>query len=113
MDYVEDNARRWVKKEEVEVDMLSDWVKSIASLVNRGISILSATMSTRCKSICDFSDIAADLANVHEKSVLHLADKHFMVLCLFAGGGKSYIYMHFVVYGGNSEKPQDSFAFSR
>ena len=65
--------------------MLSDWVESIASLVNRGISILSATMSAQCKSIFDFSDIAADLANLHEKSVLPLADKHFMVLCLFAG----------------------------
>ena len=37
MDYVEDYARRWANKEEVGVDALSEWVKSIAPLVNRCI----------------------------------------------------------------------------
>ena len=50
MDSVEDYARCWANEEEVEVDTLPKGVESIASLVNRRLSILSATMSARCKS---------------------------------------------------------------
>ena len=60
MDSVEDYAGRWAKEEEVEVGPLSEWVKSIASLVNRRISILSATISTRCKSVFDIPDAASE-----------------------------------------------------
>ena len=38
LDSVEEYSRRWVKKEDVEVDTLSEWVKSIMSLVNRRVS---------------------------------------------------------------------------
>ena len=34
LDSVEEYARRWAKKEDVEVDTLSEWVKSVMSLVN-------------------------------------------------------------------------------
>ena len=51
MDSVEDYARRWAKEEEVGMDKLFEWVKSIASLVNKLISILSSTISTRCKPV--------------------------------------------------------------
>ena len=37
MNSVEDYAKRWAKEEDVEVDTSSEWVKSIASLVNRRI----------------------------------------------------------------------------
>ena len=35
LDSVEEYARRWAKKEDMEVDTLSEWVKSVMSLVNR------------------------------------------------------------------------------
>ena len=35
MDSVEDYTRRWAKEEQVEVDTLSNWVKSKASFVDR------------------------------------------------------------------------------
>ena len=54
MDSVEDYARCWADEEEVEVDTLPKGVESIASLVNRRLSILSATMSARCKSSMTF-----------------------------------------------------------
>ena len=45
LDSVEEYARRWAKKEDVEVDTLSEWVKSVMSLVNRRVSVLSRTIS--------------------------------------------------------------------
>ena len=74
MESVEDCARRWAKEEEVE-DTLCEWVKSIAYLVNRRISILSATISTRCKSVFDIPDVAAELADLNDKYVVVPADK--------------------------------------
>ena len=47
LDSVEEYARRWAKKEDVQVDTLSEWVKSVMSLVNRRVSVLSRTMSRR------------------------------------------------------------------
>ena len=38
LDSVEEYAQRWAKKEDVEVDTLSEWVKSVMSLVNRRVS---------------------------------------------------------------------------
>ena len=39
MDAVEEYARAWAKREKVELDTLSEWVKSIRSFVNRRIHI--------------------------------------------------------------------------
>ena len=63
----------WPKKEDVEVDTLSEWVKS--SLVNRRVSVLSRTMSHRHESVFDDPDVAAELAEIHEKFVVVPADK--------------------------------------
>ena len=38
LDSVEEYARRWAKKEDMEVDTLSECVKSVVSLVNRRVS---------------------------------------------------------------------------
>jgi len=35
MDSIEDYARKWGKQEEVELDILSDWVTSIRSLIRK------------------------------------------------------------------------------
>ena len=37
MDACEEYARRWAKKEDVEADTLSEWVKSIADVLKRRI----------------------------------------------------------------------------
>ena len=71
MDSVEEYARRWAKKE----DTLSEWVKSVMFLVNRRVSVLSRTMSLRHESVFDDQDVAAELAEIHEKFVVVPADK--------------------------------------
>ena len=75
MDSVEEYARRWAKNEDVEVDTQSEWVKSVMSLVNRRVSILSRTMSRRHESVFVDPDVAAELAEIHEKFVAVPADK--------------------------------------
>ena len=75
LDSVEKYARRWAKNEDVEVDTLSEWVKSVMSLVNRRDSVLSRTMSLRHELVFDDPDVAAELAEIHEKFVIVPADK--------------------------------------
>ena len=67
----------------VEVDMLSVWVKLIASSVNKRLSILSATMATRCKSVFDNPDFAAEFADLHISIYEVPADKSSIrtILC--------------------------------
>ena len=75
MDSVEEYARRWAKKEVVEVDTLSEWVKSVMSLVNRRVSVLNRNTSCRHESVFDDPDVAAELAKINEKFVVVPADK--------------------------------------
>ena len=51
MDSVEDYAKQWAKPEKVDLDTLSEWVKSVGSLIQIRIKKLSGSMSTRSKSI--------------------------------------------------------------
>ena len=74
MDSVEEYARRWTKNDDVEVDTLSEWVKLVMSLVNRRVSV-SRTMSRRHESVFDDQDVAAELAEIHEKFVVVPANK--------------------------------------
>ena len=46
MDACEEYARRWAKKEDVEVDTLSEWVKSIADVLKRRIRRLERSVNT-------------------------------------------------------------------
>ena len=80
LDSIEEYARRWAKKEDVEVDTLSEWVKSVMSLVNRRVSVLSRTMSRRHESMFDDPDVAAELAEIHEKFAVAPAD-NIMFVC--------------------------------
>ena len=54
---------------------MSEWVKSVMSLVNRRVSVLSRTISRRHQSVFDDQDVAAELAEIHEKFVVVPADK--------------------------------------
>ena len=49
---------------------LSEWVKSVMSLVNRRVSVLSRTMSRRHESVLDDPDVVVELAEIHEKFVV-------------------------------------------
>ena len=89
----------------MEVDTLSEWVKSVMSLVNRRVSVLSRTMSRRHESVFYDPDVAAELAEIHEKKKgkrkvqgvpqsqtatlprslsLFQPTRHLTTLCLFA-----------------------------
>ena len=51
MDACEEYARRWVKKEDVEADTLSEWIRSIADVLKRRIRRLKHSVNTRHESI--------------------------------------------------------------
>ena len=68
-DSVEDYGSSWPQQEKVTVDTLSEWVKSIAHLENRRISVLSATMSAQCKSVFHIPHVAAEPADLHDEYV--------------------------------------------
>jgi hypothetical protein len=46
MDSVEDYARQWTKREKEDLDILSEWVKSVRSLIQIRINKLSGSMSS-------------------------------------------------------------------
>ena len=60
LDSVEEYARPWAKKKDVEIDTLFEWVKSAVYLVNRRVSVLSRTMSLRHESVFDDPDVAVE-----------------------------------------------------
>ena len=54
MDVVEDYARRWIKREvdqDPELEALSDWVRTIRSLVQGRIRKLKKCVNSRPKSV--------------------------------------------------------------
>ena len=76
MDACEEYARRWAKKkEDVEVDTLSEWIKSIADVLKRRIRRLKHSVNTRHESIFSDPDVVRELSRLHENFVIVLADK--------------------------------------
>ena len=75
MDAIEDYARTWAKQEEVEVDTLSEWVKSIKTLIKRRLYMLSKTMSTKTQSVFADHEVNNTLNSLHDKYVVVPADK--------------------------------------
>ena len=75
MDACEEYARRWVKKEDVEVDTLSEWIKSIADVLKRRIRRLKHSVNTRHESIFSDPDVVRELSRLHENFVIVPADK--------------------------------------
>ena len=92
MDSVEEYARRWAKKEDMEVDTLSEWVKSVMSSVNRCVWVLRRTMSRRHESVFDDPDVAVELAEIYEKFVIVPADKTSNTLYILLNGRAWYEY---------------------
>ena len=75
MDACEEYARRWAKKEDVEVDTLSEWIKSIADVLKRRIRRLKHSVNTRHVSIFSDPDVVRELSRLHENFVIVPADK--------------------------------------
>ena len=75
MDSVEDYARRWAKREKVEADTLSDWIRAIRDLIKSRIKHLRESMSTNLTSILDQPCTKRQLSDLHDKYVIVPADK--------------------------------------
>ena len=78
MDAVEDYARRWIKRE-VEQDpdweSLSDWVRTIRSLVHGRIRKLKYCVNSRLKSVVKDQEAVKCLSSLHDIYVIVAADK--------------------------------------
>ena len=75
LDACKEYARRWVKKEYVEVDTLSALIKSIADVLKRRIRQLKHSVNTRHKSIFSDHDSFRELPRLYENFVVVPADK--------------------------------------
>ena len=75
MDACEAYARRWAKKEDVELDTLSEWIKSIGDVLKRRIRRLKHSINTRQESIFRDPDVATELSRLHKNFVIVPADK--------------------------------------
>ena len=72
------------KKEDVEVDTLSEWIKSIAVVLKRRIRRLKHSVNTRHESIFSDPDVVRELSRLHENFVIVPADKasnNFTFVC--------------------------------
>ena len=75
MDACEENARRRVKKEDVEVGTLSEWIKSIADALKRRIRRFNYSVNTRHESIFCDPEVVKELSRLQENFVRVPADK--------------------------------------
>ena len=70
-----DYSGKWAKKEGVDDSALSEWVKVIRHLVKRCVYFVRNSISTRSKAVFENKEIAAKLADIHDKYALVAADK--------------------------------------
>ena len=70
MDSVEDYARRWAKREKVEVDTLSGWLKAIRSLLRSRTKHLRGSMNTKSRNVLDDPETYRNLSELHDKYVI-------------------------------------------
>ena len=75
MDSVEDYARRWARQEEVELDSLSEWIKSIRHLLKRRMYMAGRSINNKPKSVFSDTDVTEHLADLHNRYVIVPADK--------------------------------------
>ena len=74
MDSVEDYARQWIKRAKEDLDTLSEWMKSVRSLIQIRIKNLSGSMSTRSTSIFKDPNVAKHLSLPQEKYIIFSTD---------------------------------------
>ena len=75
MDAVEEYARKWAKREQEQVETLSDWIRSIKSLILARMRRIKTSMSTNAKSIFDDPTVIKTLSYLHDNYVIVPADK--------------------------------------
>ena len=82
MDACEAYARQWAKKEDVELDTLSKWIKSIGEVVKRRIRRLKHSVNTRSESIFRDPDVVRELSRLHENLVpADKASNYYTFVC--------------------------------
>ena len=81
MDAYEEYARRWAKKEDVEVNTLSELIKSIADVLKRRIRRQKHSVNTRHESIFSDPDVIRELSRLHENFVIVPADNNYTFVC--------------------------------
>ena len=77
-------TRRRAKKEDVEVDTLSEWIKSIADVLKRRIRRPKHSVNTRHESIFSDHDVVRVLARLHENFVIvpvYKTSKNYTFVC--------------------------------
>jgi hypothetical protein len=76
MDSAEDHARQWAKREKEDLDTLSEWMKSVRSLILIRIKKnLNGSMSIRSTSIFIDQNVAKHMPLLHDKCIIVSADK--------------------------------------
>ena len=75
MDACEAYARRWTKKEDVELDTLSERIKSIGDVLKRRIRRLKHSINSRHESIFSDPGVITERSRLHENFVIVPADK--------------------------------------
>jgi hypothetical protein len=74
MDSVEDYDTQWAKREKEDLDTVSEWVRSVRSLIQIRIKQLSGSMSTRSTSIFKDPIVVKHLSLLHDKYVIVSVD---------------------------------------
>ena len=82
MDACEEYVRRLAKKEDAEVDTLSQCIKSITDDLKRKIRRLKYSVNIRHESIFSDPDVVRELSRLHENFVIVPADKSSNNICL-------------------------------
>ena len=65
MDAREAYARQWAKEAIVEIDTLSEWIKSIGEMVNRRIRRLNHSVNSRSESTFRDPDVVHELSRLY------------------------------------------------
>ena len=77
MDAVEDYTRRWINREvdqDPELESLSDWVRTIRSLVQGRIRKIKNCVNSRPKSVFKVQEAVNCLSSLHDRYVIVSAD---------------------------------------
>ena len=75
MDAVECYARKWVKREEANVNSLSEWIKAIRDKINKRISKLKNKMKCKVNNIFLDNEVCKCLTTLQNNYVIVPADK--------------------------------------
>ena len=72
---MEDFARKWAKREEANVNSLSEWVKAINNKISHRISKLKYFMKSKVNCVFQDKDVVQCLISLQNKYVIVPADK--------------------------------------